>query len=164
MPADRYSVRISKDYLVFCCGHFITYNGDQCERLHGHNYRASVSVEGPLDENRYVFDFIALRDMTRRITDRLDHHMLVATDNKRIGCEVTASEVVLRFGDKRWVFPKEDCVLLPIESTTAELLAAWVGGQLLAELRANHRFVPSKLVVEVDEVEGQTAVYEWTPG
>ena len=46
MPAERFTVRVAKDYLVFCCGHFITYNGDDCERLHGHNYRAAVQVEG----------------------------------------------------------------------------------------------------------------------
>jgi 6-pyruvoyltetrahydropterin/6-carboxytetrahydropterin synthase len=42
MPAERYTVRVSKDYLVFCAGHFITYDGDHCERLHGHNYRVAV--------------------------------------------------------------------------------------------------------------------------
>ena len=65
MPGSRYKVRVTKDYLVFCSGHFITYAGDQCERLHGHNYRTAVEVEDDLDENHYVFDFIALKDLTR---------------------------------------------------------------------------------------------------
>ena len=47
MP-ERFQVRVSKDYLVFCSGHFISYEGDKCERLHGHNYRAAVEVEGLL--------------------------------------------------------------------------------------------------------------------
>ena len=47
-------------YLVFCSGHFISYEGDKCERLHGHNYRATVEIEGDLNEDSYVFDFIAL--------------------------------------------------------------------------------------------------------
>ena len=53
--------RVTKDYLVFCSGHFITYSGDQCERIHGHNYRTAVEVEDDLDVNHYVFDFIASR-------------------------------------------------------------------------------------------------------
>src|SRR5262249_47723434 len=57
--AERFRVRVTKDHLTFCSGHFITYAGHQCERLHGHNYRVAVEVEGPLDENFYVFDFIA---------------------------------------------------------------------------------------------------------
>ena len=55
-------VRITKDYLVFSAAHFITYAGDICERLHGHNYRVQAELEGPLDENQYVIDFIVLRD------------------------------------------------------------------------------------------------------
>ena len=50
-----------------------------CERLHGHNYRVWAEVEGPLDENQYVIDFIALRDALKTITDELDHHMLLPT-------------------------------------------------------------------------------------
>ncbi|HVK17571.1 MAG TPA: 6-carboxytetrahydropterin synthase [Fimbriiglobus sp.] len=72
MASERYVVRVTKDHLVFCSGHFISYAGHQCERLHGHNYRATVEVEGPLDENFYVFDFIALKQRTKEITDELD--------------------------------------------------------------------------------------------
>ena len=60
---ERYTVRVTKDYLVFCSGHFITYHGGECERLHGHNYRVAVEVEAPLDDNHYVFDFIALKNI-----------------------------------------------------------------------------------------------------
>jgi 6-pyruvoyltetrahydropterin/6-carboxytetrahydropterin synthase len=68
-----------QDHLMFCSGHFISYEGDKCERLHGHNYRATVEVEGDLDENAYVFDFIALKRLARTITDELDHRMLLPT-------------------------------------------------------------------------------------
>ena len=63
---EHYHVRIAKDYLVFSAAHFITYDGDVCERLHGHNYRVAAEVAGPLDENHYVVDFIALRTRSRR--------------------------------------------------------------------------------------------------
>ena len=47
MASERFVVRVSKDYLVFCSGHFISYESDKCECLHGHNYRAAVAVEAP---------------------------------------------------------------------------------------------------------------------
>ena len=81
MPGSRYKVRVTKDYLVFSSGHFITYSGNQCERIHGHNYRTAVEVEDELDENHYVFDFIALKDLTRSIIDELDHRMLLPTQS-----------------------------------------------------------------------------------
>src|SRR4029079_1581885 len=77
---EKYHVRITKDYLVFSAGHFITFNGDVCERLHGHNYRVAAEVFGPLDENQYVMDFIALRDALKSLVDDLDHRVLLPTE------------------------------------------------------------------------------------
>ena len=65
--AETYKVRVEKDYLVFSAGHFITNDGDICERLHGHNYRVAAEVFGQLDENFYVVDFILLRDALQAI-------------------------------------------------------------------------------------------------
>jgi 6-pyruvoyltetrahydropterin/6-carboxytetrahydropterin synthase len=161
MPTERYTVRVTKDYLLFCCAHFITYDGTECERLHGHNYRAAVEVEGSLDENWYVFDFIALKNRTREIVDELDHHMLVATKNPKLPVNEDGPNVRVSFGDKFWSFPREDCVLLPIENTTTELLAKWLAGRLLEVLKAQHRFTPQVLRVEIEENAGQTATYEW---
>src|SRR5215470_3255180 len=121
--AEHYKVRVTKDHLVFCSGHFISYEGDKCERLHGHNYRATVEVEGELDENHYVFDFIALKDRTKAITDELDHYMLLPTRNAHIRVQDDGQKVHVRYRDREWIFPRSDCVLLPIENTTAELLA-----------------------------------------
>src|SRR6186997_639011 len=107
--SERYKVRVSKDYLVFCCGHFISYEGDKCERLHGHNYRAAVEIEGPLDANHYVFDFIALKARTKAIVDEMDHHMLLATRNPLIRLEEQGDAVRVRYRDREWVFPRDDC-------------------------------------------------------
>ena len=161
--AERFKVRVTKDHLVFCSGHFISYEGDKCERLHGHNYRTAVEIEGGLDENQYVFDFIALKHCTKAITDELDHRMMLATRNPHIIVEESADAVSVRYRDRRWLFPREDCVLLPIENTTAELLARYIAHRLVDELRKHHRFIPEVLRVEVEENIGQSATVEWRP-
>ena len=81
---ESYCVRISKEDLVFSAAHFITYAGNICEPLHGHNYRLAVEVSGPLDENQYVIDFILLHDMTKAIVDELDHRVLLPTAHRAI--------------------------------------------------------------------------------
>jgi len=159
--SERYTVRVTKDYLVFCSGHFITYRGSECERLHGHNYRVAVEVDAGLDANHYVFDFIALKNLMRELTDELDHRMLIPTRSKLIAAEERAGSVRLRFRDKEWVFPEDDCVLLPIENTTAELLAGYLAGRLRDELLTRHQFAPDAVRVEVEESFGQIARYEW---
>src|SRR5213082_3530050 len=161
--SQRFKVRVTKDQLVFCSGHFISYEGDKCERLHGHNYRATVEVEGELDPNWYVFDFIALKHRTKAITDELDHRMMLATRNPLIAVEETAVNVRVRYRDREWVFPRDDCVLLPIENTTAELLARYIGERLREDLLKSDGYVPQVLRVEVEESFGQSATYEWRP-
>jgi 6-pyruvoyltetrahydropterin/6-carboxytetrahydropterin synthase len=161
--SERYKVRVSKDYLIFCSGHFISYEGDKCERLHGHNYRTAVEVEGELDENHYVFDFIALKNRTRAITDELDHRMMLPTRNRHILLAEEGDGIRVRYRTRQWLFPREDCVLLPIENTTAELLARYIAFRLIEELRKQHQFVPDVLRVEVEENIGQSATIEWRP-
>ena len=161
MPTERFKVRVTKDHLVFCCGHFISYRGHQCERLHGHNYRAAVEVEGTLQEDYYVFDFIALKHRTKEITDELDHHVLLATRNPVIKVEDGMRCVRVNYQDREWQFPRGDCILLPIENTTAELLARYIASRLWESLRTQEGFTPEVLRVEVEEAPGQSATVEW---
>src|SRR5438552_624644 len=102
--AEHFKVHVTKDHLIFAAGHFITYEGDKCERLHGHNYRTAVEIEGELDENRYVFDFIALKKRTKAITDELDHRMLLPTGNRFIKLDESERSVGVRYKDREWVF------------------------------------------------------------
>ena len=161
MATERFKIHVTKDHLVFCCGHFISFDGHKCERLHGHNYRAAVEVEGPLTADFYVFDFVALKARTKEITDELDHHMLLATGNPVIKLTESADRVEVRYKDREWVFPRGDCILLPIENTTAELIARYIAGRLLESLRTQHGFAPEVLRIEVEENVGQSATIEW---
>jgi 6-pyruvoyltetrahydropterin/6-carboxytetrahydropterin synthase len=157
---EQYHVRLSKEYLAFSAGHFITFAGDVCERLHGHNYRVHAEVAGPLDENHYVVDFIALRDTLCGIVDQLDHYMLLPTEHPLIQVRADEREVEATFRDRRWVFPRGDCVLLPVPNTTAEMLAHWIGQQLLERLAALGMMRPERTRIEVDECFGQLGVWE----
>jgi 6-pyruvoyltetrahydropterin/6-carboxytetrahydropterin synthase len=152
---STYRVLLQKEQLVFSSAHFITFAGDICECLHGHNYGLRGEVQGKLDENRYVIDFIAFRDTLAKIVKRLDHHMLLPTKHSMITVQEDGEEVVVRFGKKRWVFPAEDCILLPIVNTTAEEIAAWIGRELLAELYPKIGDRLDWLEIGVDENNGQ---------
>jgi 6-pyruvoyltetrahydropterin/6-carboxytetrahydropterin synthase len=158
---EQYHVRIAKEELVFCAAHFITFAGDVCERLHGHNYRLAAEVAGSLDANSYVIDFIALRDELRAIVAALDHVVLLPTQHARIRVAADDREVVATFDDRRWIFPRGDCVLLPVPNTTAEMLARYIGQQLLAALRIRLAWSPERLRIEVDECQGQLGICEW---
>jgi 6-pyruvoyltetrahydropterin/6-carboxytetrahydropterin synthase len=154
---NEFSIRVTKDTLVFSAAHFITYNGNVCERLHGHNWRLAVDVFGPLDENHYVFDFIALRDAMQEIVNRLDHRVLLPTEHAQIRVVADQREVTAAFEERRWVFPREDCILLPVANTTAERIAQWIGCELRTAVFDQAAHPLTALEVHVEENFGQWA-------
>lgn len=153
-PMNRtFSVDVTKDHLVFSAGHFITI-GNFCERLHGHNFRLAAQVEGTLDANGYVFDFIALRDELQRVCDQLDHRMLLPLQHPEIIVDMQEREIEVRYTDRRWVFPREECILLPIKQTTVELIAEWIGTEALKRFDTSNL---TSLTIKVEENFGQWA-------
>jgi len=150
-----FRVDVSKEAFVFSAAHFITFAGNICERIHGHNYGVRVVVEGPLDENRYVVDFIALRDAVLAETGQWDHHVLLPSDHAAIKVTTEEREVVVRFEERRWVFPLEDCVILPVINTTAEELARVLAEKLIERTQEAFGNALSWIEVSVDENHGQ---------
>lgn len=153
-----FRVQLQKEQLVFSAAHFITFAGDICECLHGHNYGVRAEVQGPLDTNRYVIDFILFRDALAEVVKRLDHHMLLPDCHPHIQVTEEQEEVNVRFGKKRWIFPKEDCIILPIANTTAEEIAGWIGHQIKSTLRPKIGEALEWIEVAVDENHGQWGI------
>jgi 6-pyruvoyltetrahydropterin/6-carboxytetrahydropterin synthase len=159
--AESYHIRLEKERHVFSAAHFITYGDDVCEPLHGHNYRVAVEVEGPLGEHQYVVDFIEVRDAVTAIIAKLDHRMLLPATHPTIRVTVddgADGEVTARHGARRWVFPRSECVILPIANTTAEMVAGHIAVELRRQLPGNI----TRLEVAVDECDGQWGVYRWS--
>ena len=159
-PAGEFRVHVSKDYLVFASAHFITFAGHRCEPLHGHNYRVAVTIEGELDENWYVLDFSVLKPIVRRLCDEIDHRVLLPLENPRIEVRSEGDSVHVAYeGRPRYVFPREDCVLLPIPNTTVEMLARHLASRVRGEVEALGLGHLSSVEIEVEENFGQSAVY-----
>ena len=157
---STFRVSLEKDNLVFSAAHFITFNGDVCESLHGHNYRVKCEVAGPLDENGYVVDFIALRDALTNIVGTLDHRVVLPSKHPMIKVVQEGDEVRVTFREKRWIFPADNCVMLPIANTTAELMAEHIGRQLIDQTREKFGDSITKVIIAVDENRGQWGVVE----
>jgi 6-pyruvoyltetrahydropterin/6-carboxytetrahydropterin synthase len=158
---SSFRVQVSKDYLVFASAHFITFKGHQCETLHGHNYRVGVAVEGSVEaETLFVLDFSVLKQIARRLVDRIDHKVLLPTLNPKLAFREEGERLsVDYFGQPTYVFPKRDCALLPIPNSTAEMLAQYLGSQMRQELVAGGYTHLTSLELEVEENYGQSATY-----
>jgi 6-pyruvoyltetrahydropterin/6-carboxytetrahydropterin synthase len=157
----EFRVSVTKDYLVFASAHFITFAGHRCEGLHGHNYRARVTVEGALDEDAwFVFDFVVLKKIMRRLCDEIDHKVLLPLENPKIQLSEDGDSLRVAYEEKpRYVFPKADCALLPLPNTTVEMLAELLTKRLRSELDAMGARGLTAIEMEVEENFGQLAVY-----
>ncbi len=157
----RFRVSVSREDLVFASAHFITLPGHRCEALHGHNYRAGVVIEGGLEpEAWFVYDFVALKKLLRRLTDELDHRVLLPQSNPTLSVRKEGQTVTVAVaGETRYQFPAGDCVLLPIPNTTVEMLAEFLAGRVRDELRAAGAKHLRSIQLEVEENFGQSATY-----
>ena len=51
--------------------------GHKCARLHGHSFKVSIYVEGPVgDDSGWVMDFADIKKVFAPIYAQLDHHYL----------------------------------------------------------------------------------------
>jgi 6-pyruvoyltetrahydropterin/6-carboxytetrahydropterin synthase len=156
----KFSIRIEKDYLGFCAAHFITYDGHLCEALHGHNFAVRLNLEGPLDENDYVLDFIRTKKMLKSVCDELDHRVLLPAESKLVRVEQQEDSIGASYGQRRYLFPREDVVLLPIPNVTSEMLAYHICTRMKEILRQAGVTHLALIEVEVKESPGQGAIYQ----
>lgn len=151
-------VRVEGGYLRFSSAHFITFGG-KCERLHGHNYGVLVELEGTLGEDKLVFDFTILKQITREICRRLNHRFLLPLHNPNLQLTELAHAWEIRFGEKHYVFPREDVMVLPIDNSTAERLAEYICQELRRELAGRKTANLHTIMVGVEEAPTQMAYY-----
>jgi len=159
MPThDSFRVHVTKDYLKFSAAHFIAYPGFR-ERLHGHNYRVSISLHGQLGPQGYVVDFGVVKRIARRLCEHLDEHTLIPARSDCLTVREEGAVVVVRYEDDEFRFPRGDVLLLPIVHTSVEELAQYLAGALRAELRAEGLADLTAIEIGVEESFGQSAIF-----
>ncbi|MFO0781165.1 MAG: 6-carboxytetrahydropterin synthase QueD [Candidatus Gracilibacteria bacterium] len=67
---------VTKEF-TFDAAHFLTDYYGKCERVHGHTYRLQVTVEGKVQSNGLVVDFVVLKRVVKKhVLEKLDHQLL----------------------------------------------------------------------------------------
>jgi 6-pyruvoyltetrahydropterin/6-carboxytetrahydropterin synthase len=136
----------------FSASHFLK-SEDEVENLHGHNYSLKIKLTGSLNEDGMVYDFREVKTKAVGICKTLDHKVLLPAKSNTIKVSRSDEFVEVFVGEKRYVFPDEDCVIIPTIATSTELLA-----QHISELLD----FPKKFEVKVcvSESEGKTGCYK----
>jgi len=142
--------------ITFSSCHFIPMH-EKCSRLHGHSYIVRIRLEGELDENGMVMDFVTIKKKLRSMIAEMDHKVLLPASSKIVKVERKGGSVEVTSCGKRYVFPEEDVMLLDIPTTTAEEMAKMMAENIIAgtDLPKTIRSIS----VGLDEERGQTAWY-----
>ncbi|MGQ9587340.1 MAG: 6-pyruvoyl trahydropterin synthase family protein [Thermoplasmata archaeon] len=140
--------------ITFSATHIIPGHA-KCGRLHGHDYAISATIEGEMGPEGVIMDFISVRDFLRGIASELDHRVIIPRRDP--GVKVTKEYVEYTAGDKKFVFPVSDCILLDLDVTSAETLATFVLNRVIEKVKFPENV--KRIEVGVDEGRGQGA---WT--
>jgi 6-pyruvoyltetrahydropterin/6-carboxytetrahydropterin synthase len=143
-----------KSNIRFSSAHIIP-EYEKCGRLHGHSYGVYIKIKGKPDSKGIIMDFSLVKDKLKEIINILDHKILVPEKGKSITIKQTKGQIEIILLDKRYVFPVNDCVLLPIESTSAENLACYILERFIDEAPLPDEI--EEIEIGVDEGYGQGA-------
>ncbi len=140
----------------FSACHFIPRH-EKCSRLHGHTYILRLRLEGDIGKDGMVMDFVSLKKELRRFVDELDHRTLLPGKSDEVILTVGPESVNAVCGNKNYMFPREDVVILEVPTTTAEEMT-----KMMVERMVNDIEFPSNVrsvSIGLDEERGQTAWY-----
>ena len=140
----------------FSACHFIPRH-EKCSRLHGHSYIVRLRLEGELDSEGMIMDFVVLKKKLKEIIDEVDHRTLLPAKSKDVKLTVTDESVEAICDGKRYVFPRIDVALLDVPTTTAEEMSKMMTERMVREID----FPPTikSVSIGLDEERGQTAWY-----
>ena len=164
MSTESWSIEIDKEYLKFSAAHFLIFPDGSAERLHGHNYRVSVEIDARLSRHGLVIDFKEIKPVIRELVDGLDEHWLVPGEHGELRVDEPEAGVTrVRYRERTYTAPSEDVIVLPVNNTSAENFASWIGRELRSRLGERFPDVFVRiLVVKVEETPGQRGVYRYT--
>lgn len=156
---SQYAVRVYPGELHFSAAHFITFNGT-CENLHGHNFHVRIEARGDNTNDAFVIDFVLLTRLAAQICKELHDGVLLPTRSAEVRIDERDGLVEVQSYDKRFLLPRENCILLPLPNTTAEMLAFHISGRLVEALEKAQGIANLRsLEVAVEEADQQWGVY-----
>ena len=157
MNDATFAVLLAKQDFKFSCGHFLIFDAENAEVLHGHNYQLAVEIRGRrLDEEGLLIDFGRVKALIRDICANLDSRTLVPIRNRHLAVERHTGSVNITFRDRSYRFPEDDVLLLDQINTSVEVLAQMIWKQIAEALEEPCAL---ELGVSVSQTSGQECWY-----
>jgi 6-pyruvoyltetrahydropterin/6-carboxytetrahydropterin synthase len=138
----------------FSCAHMTVFPDGTKERLHGHNYTVGVAIEVGSIELAQMIPFTTIKAAIAELCRAWKERVLIAGRNPHLVILHDSHELELTLCNQRYVFPRGDVLILPIDNISVEALAAHVADLLRTPIAATGAHA---LEVTVEESPGQGA-------
>ena len=157
-PTQQFAVSVHPGELHFSAAHFITFS-NTCENLHGHNFHVRIQAWGDNNEDAFVIDFVQLNRLAAGICAELNDRILLPGRSEEVSVHQTDGQIEVSSYGKRFSLPTENCLILPIANTTAEMLA-WYLMERLVPLLESHTTLThvESLEIAVEEADQQWGI------
>jgi 6-pyruvoyltetrahydropterin/6-carboxytetrahydropterin synthase len=152
----RHRIFVAREQYKLSCAHMTVFPDGTKERLHGHNYQVSVAIEVADVSLASMVPFAPIKQALAELCALWKERTLIAADNPHLEI-VRDDEIELEFKlcGARYVLPRVDVLLLPIDNIAVEPLAAHVAELLVARLGP---------VLEAAHILGIEATISESPG
>ncbi|HKH47720.1 MAG TPA: 6-carboxytetrahydropterin synthase [Thermoanaerobaculia bacterium] len=154
----RFRIVLEKEDFKFSAAHFTLFSDGGAELLHGHNYRVRAELAGSdLDEEGLLVDIERFKKALRERCANLDSRTLLPAASGRVQWSRDGDAIEVVCGERRYRFPADDVLLLPLVNTSMELIARMLWEDLAPALKGSR---VQDLAVSVEESSGQRCWYE----
>jgi 6-pyruvoyltetrahydropterin/6-carboxytetrahydropterin synthase len=150
-------IRIARAEHKFSCAHMTVFADGTKERLHGHNYTIAVALDVDRIDLASMIPFTPLKTAIRELCASWKEHLLLAAHNPWFTILRDADELEFTLCNQRYVLPRGDALLLPIDNISVEALAAHAASLLHTRLSSLSLLQASHLEVTIEESPGQGA-------
>jgi 6-pyruvoyltetrahydropterin/6-carboxytetrahydropterin synthase len=150
-------IRIARAEHKFSCAHMTVFADGTKERLHGHNYTVAVELEVDRVDLDAMIPFTPIKSAIRELCADWKEHVLLAARNPWFTIVRDADELEFTLCGQRYVLPRGDALILPIDNISVEALAAYVAELLRDKLARLSLPQAAVLEVTIEESPGQGA-------
>ncbi|MBC7385737.1 MAG: 6-carboxytetrahydropterin synthase [Cryobacterium sp.] len=164
-PKGFYRIRIRKEALKFSAAHMTVFADGTKENLHGHNYRTVLKLEFSHFSLAEMLPFSEIKKAIREICAEWDEKVLLPSLCPFLDVKSDSDESMeVTVCGKRYVFPREEVVMLPIDNVTTESLAKIFTERVASALSKSALEQAGVRSIEgvVEEMLGQGASYVLT--
>jgi len=127
------------------------------ERLHGHNYQLSIALDVDRVDLPAMIPFAQIKSVLAEVCAAWKERVFVATHNPHLVIITDAGELEFTLCGERYVMPRGDALLLPLDNISVESLAAHVAELLRSKLAPSFGPHVRSLTATIEESPGQGA-------